>query len=99
MAAPIIDSVVPSSASLVPGEFVDVVVEAHDPDSASGSVDFPVTDSQGNTVTASVSLVLNDPLSFGAALNPSGLAVTVTKIAEGPHPVTGNPSATYRVQA
>lgn len=93
MAAPVIDSVVPASASLNPGGFVDVVVSAHDPDSASGSVLFPVADQQGNVVQAFIDLVLEDPLVFGAAENPDGLAVVVQQI-----DVQAN-QATYRIQA
>lgn len=99
MAAPVIDSTTPSSAALSPGEFVDVTVVAHDPDSASGNVEFPVSDTQGNTVQASISLVLDDPLTFGTALNPDGLSVTVQKISDGTDPVTGHPQAVYRITA
>jgi methionine-rich copper-binding protein CopC len=93
MATPVIDSVTPPTASLSPGQFVDVDVVAHDPDSASGNVTFPVADSQGNTTPATIVLTLDDPLTFGEALNPDGLAVTVAKIASSPT------QATYRVTA
>jgi len=99
MAAPIIDSVTPASAALSPGQFVDVVVVAHDPDSASGAVAFPVSDGQGNTVLASIVLTLDDPLTFGAAQNPDSLAVTVSGPVVGTDPTTGHPSATYRITA
>jgi hypothetical protein len=94
MAAPVIESVTPASADLSPGQFVDVVVVAHDPDSASGAVQFPVSDSQGNTTLASIALILDDPLTFGEAQNPDSLAVTVQLIA----PPTAT-SATYRITA
>ncbi|MGH8950148.1 MAG: hypothetical protein ACRDX9_01875 [Acidimicrobiia bacterium] len=93
MAAPVIDSVTPLSASLSPGGFVDVVVVARDPDSASGSVTFPVTDTQGNETLASIDLTLDDALSFGAAQNPDALAVTVQQID------VSATSATYRITA
>jgi hypothetical protein len=80
MAAPIIDSVTPASASLSPGAFVDVTIAAHDPDSASGSVVFPVTDSQGNRTDASIALTLLDVLSWEVAENPNALAVTVQRL-------------------
>jgi hypothetical protein len=94
MAAPVIDSVTPPNATLSPGQFIDVVVAAHDPDSASGSVKFPVADTQGNTTEASILLVLNDPLTFSPALNPNGLNVTIQRITAA----AVNP-ATYRVTA
>jgi hypothetical protein len=80
MAAPVIDSVTPPSANLVPGQFVDVTIAAHDPDSASGSVVFPVTDSQGNRTEAAIALTLLDQLSWEVAENPNGLAVTVQRL-------------------
>lgn len=92
MAAPVIDSVTPPSASLAPGAFVDVVVTAHDPDSAAGSVTFPVTDSTGLVTNAHLDLTINDTLTFGPA-DAGGLNVTVQKIASTPT------SATYRVTA
>ncbi len=92
MAAPIIDSVSPSSVTLNPGEFTDVVVTAHDPDSANGAGTIEVTDSQGNVRPVIVGLVVDDPLTFGAgSTNLPG--VTVQKIAETPT------SATYRFTA
>lgn len=99
MTAPVIDSVDPTSAALSPGQQVDVTVVAHDPDSASGSVQFPVTDSQGNTTQASISLTLDDPITFDAALNPDGLAVAIQQISTGVDPVTGHPQAVYRITA
>jgi NAD(P)H-flavin reductase len=99
MASPVIDSTSPESAALSPGQFVDVTVVAHDPDSASGSVQFPISDSAGNQALAAISLVVDDPLTFGVAENPDGLAVTVTGPTIGVDPATGHPSGTYRITA
>ncbi len=93
MAAPVIDSVTPANVVLHPGEFADVVVVAHDPDSASGSVQFPVTDSAGNQTLATVDLRLDDPLTFGEAIVDPGLNATVQQIAAEPG------QAVYRVTA
>lgn len=92
MAAPVIDSVEPAEASLNPGDFVDVEVFAHDPDSASGSVLFPVVDGQGNTSLASINLSIDDPLTFGEG-QANGMSVTVQKISN-----TAT-SAVYRITA
>ena len=92
MAAPVVDSVVPASLSLAPGQFADVVVTAHDPDSATGTVTVQVTDAGGSSVTGTAALTLNDPLTFGAG-STDVPGVTVTKIASTPT------TATYRVQA
>lgn len=92
MAAPVIDSVTPASATLAPGQFVDVVVAAHDPDSASGIGTFPVTDGQGNMTTATVNLTIDDPISFG--VGSSALNVTIQRLT----PAATNP-ATYRITA
>ena len=92
MAAPVIDSVSPASVNLAPGQFADVVVTAHDPDSASGTGSFAVTDGQGNTSNATVAITITDPLTFGAgSSNVPG--VTVQKIA------STATTATYRIQA
>lgn len=92
MAAPVV-TVSPPVASLNPGDQLDVLVEATDPDSLTGSVVFPVSDGQGNTVNASIDLTVEDPLTFGDAENPDGLSVTIQKIASGPT------TATYRITA
>jgi hypothetical protein len=94
MTAPVILSVTPASASLSPGEFVDVTIDAFDPDSANGSVVFPVTDSQGNRTDALIDLTLLDPLSWEVAENPNALAVTVARLT-----ALGVTPAVYRVTA
>lgn len=91
MAAPVISTVL-DPITLAPGGTIDVTIEAHDPDSANGSVSFPVTDGQGNTSTATVQLTLDDPIVFGDAV-VSGVSVTVQRIA------TTATSATYRISA
>lgn len=92
MAAPVIESVVPASVALTPGASVDVVITASDPDQASGSEVIDVTDGQGNVTPVTVTVVVNDPLTFGDATdNVPG--VTVTKIASTPT------TATYRFTA
>ncbi|MDR5698152.1 MAG: hypothetical protein QN162_14655 [Armatimonadota bacterium] len=93
MAAPVIDAVTPSSVTLSPGQFVDVVVQAHDPDSREGNVEFPVRDMQGNEAIARIALRIDDPLTFGDARNPDGLSVQVQRISASPT------SATYRITA
>jgi hypothetical protein len=64
MAAPIVDSIVPASITLSPGEFADVVITAHDPDSGSGVGSIDITDQQGNTTVVGVALTLEDALVF-----------------------------------
>jgi hypothetical protein len=64
MAAPIIDSVTPAQVALNPGQFQDVTIVAHDPDSGTGSGTVDVNDSQGNTTPVGIVLTVNDPLSF-----------------------------------
>lgn len=93
MAAPVVDSITPASLTLAPGQFADVTIVAHDPDSGTGSVDFPVTDAGGVTTSAHIDLRLNDPITFGTAV-VSGVAVTVQRITPA-----GQSPATYRIQA
>lgn len=83
MAAPVIDSVVPSSLHLNPGQFADVVITAHDPDSKTGDITFAVRDSQGNTSNVKQNLVIEDPLEFILYNIASALdGVTVQRIEE-----------------
>lgn len=92
MAAPVV-SVNPSAASMSPGDQIDVTVNAFDPDSASGSAVFPVTDAQGNTTEAAIDLLMNDPLTFGPASNPDNLAITIQQIS------ASDTDAVYRITA
>lgn len=80
MAAPNVN-VSPSSVTLVPGGApVVVTVTASDPDELQGQVEFPVTDSQGNSTSVFLDLHI-DPLTHDAP-DEQGLPVTVTKISE-----------------
>lgn len=93
MASPIVDSITPASVTLAPGQFADVTITAHDPDSGSGTADIPITDGASNAVTAHVSITIADPILFGAA-TVNGVAVTATRITPA-----GVSPATYRIQA
>lgn len=92
MGAPVV-TIDPTDVSLAPGEHADVLVTATDPTWRSGTGTIGVSDSQGNTTNAVVTIVLEDPLTFGAAdLSPELVdLVTVQQI-----DVTAD-SATYRV--
>lgn len=93
MAAPILDSITPASVTLAPGQFADVTISAHDPDSGTGTADIPITDSAGTAVVAHVDIRIADPITFGTAV-VNGVAVTVQRIT----PANVSP-ATYRITA
>ena len=65
MAAPVIDSVTPTSVTLPPvsGSTADVVIVAHDPDAAAGSGVVNLTDLEGNVTPVVVALQV-DQLNF-----------------------------------
>jgi hypothetical protein len=92
MASPIVTAT-PSTVELNPGGFIDVTIDATDPDSASGTATMTVADSAGNTTPVVVSIVIDDPLTFDPAAVVVGVSVTVTQIA------VSSTSATYRIQA
>ncbi len=92
MAAPLVTAT-PASVSLNPGGFIDVVVSAVDPDSATGTATVSVSDSQGNVTPVVVNIVIDDPLTFDPIAVIAGVSVVVTQI-----DVTAT-SATYRIQA
>lgn len=77
MAAPIIDGTDPASPLVfAPGETKAVRVLAHDPDSGPPvSQSFTVSDSQGNTTPLTVTVQVEDDLSYSADAPPSGWAV------------------------
>lgn len=80
MAAPVA-SASPNQLALNPGQSLDVTVTASDPDSKSGTVDLPTSDSQGNVTVVHVTVVIDDPLTFGGAVVPPELeGLTVQRI-------------------
>ena len=80
MAAPIIDSVSPGTSIVFsPGQTINVTINAHDPDSgAPVSQVFNVADSTGNVTPVTVTLQVQDALTFSAGAPPAGW--TVSKI-------------------
>lgn len=94
MAAPVIDSITPANVTLAPGQFADVTITAHDPDSGTGTGDIPIIDAAGNKTDAHIAITILDPLTFGDATVTGLTGVTVTRITPA-----GQSPATYRVQA
>ena len=64
MAAPIIDSITVSPLTVQPGQAFVVMISAHDPDALTGTLRGVVTDSQGNISSATVDIMIQDPLTF-----------------------------------
>jgi len=78
MAAPVITSVTPSSATLAPGESVTFTVAASDADSGAFQVTVVITDPQGNqSQTATVPVTFQNPLALSVA-PPAGFPGTIT---------------------
>ena len=70
MADPIISSVAAPS-TVNPGEAFDVKIDASDPDAKSYSFDVTVTDKAGNKAAATITLEVQDPLTY-EVVDPSG---------------------------
>ncbi len=84
MAAPIIDSITATPATVLPkGAFV-VTVVAHDPDNRSWSLTGNVTDSTGNLVQSTVTVNVGDTLTY-ALVAPTGSGFTITPRAGQPN--------------
>ncbi len=84
MAAPIIDSMTATPASVAPkGAFV-VTIVAHDPDNRSWTLTGNVTDTAGNLIQSSVTVAVGDTLTF-ALMAPTGSGFVITPRAGQPN--------------
>lgn len=76
MAAPIISGTDPASpVTFSPGETIPIRILASDPDVASESLTFKVTDSAGNPASVTVTLNVEDDLTYSADPAPTGWTV------------------------
>jgi hypothetical protein len=78
MAAPIIDGTVPGSPiTFAPGETKTIQIIAHDPDTGPAvSQRFVVGDLQGNSTPVTVTLQVQDQLTYTADPAPTGWTIT-----------------------
>ncbi len=91
MAAPLVTAA-PSTVNLAPGGFVDVVITGVDPDTATGTATFVVTDGEGNSTPVVVIIDIADPLTFDPVALVVDVSATVTQQS------TTTTTATYRIQ-
>ena len=84
MAGPIINSVPPASLTLQSGETQRIVIDAFDPDAASGDATVTVTDSQGNETPVLVAISIEDPITYAVA-DTDMLGLTITAVPGRPN--------------
>lgn len=84
MAAPIIDSVDVSPATIAPGEQATITIDARDPDSVTVDLGAEVFDADGDKTGQSASLRIEDPLSY-ALSEASGPGGTIEQDPDQPN--------------
>ena len=84
MAAPIIDSITASPATVLSKQPFVVSIVAHDPDNRSWTLTGNVTDTTGNLVQSSVTVNVGDTLTY-ALTAPTGSGFVITPRAGQPN--------------
>lgn len=73
MSKPVIRGVTVDPRTVAPGGQATVTIDAFDPDSRTVTCSAEVTDSAGNTATATTNLTVGDPLTYSLTTDDPGI--------------------------